>query len=135
LSIIDLPDGYQRGNNITEVYHFYLNVTPSHTESSLVSLPFALPSGIIRKISIEFPRGCLDHVFVRVCTADGIGVIPDYLSTAHWITGDGYRFDFDVFRFVTSETSAFKFEGYSITGTSFDHIIVLTVSIEKVDVP
>jgi len=135
LSIIDLPDGYQRGNNITEVYHFYLNVTPSNSESSLASLPFSLPSGIIRKISIEFPRGCLDHVFVRVCTADGIGVIPDYLSTAHWITGDGYRFDFDVFRFVTSETSSFKFEGYSITVTSFDHIIVLTVSIEKVDVP
>jgi len=64
--ITDLPDGYIAGNNPVSYFDYHFTVAVANDSDNPVIVPVTLPTGILRRIIIFFPPGCLNHVRVRI---------------------------------------------------------------------
>ena len=132
--VLDLPDGYERGNNEVDKYAKVLQVLTTNVVGLKATSTFNLPIGILRRIEIYFPYGCLYHLFATVHQGATL-VVPNALSPDIYVIGNDKLFVFDMFKYITPATVSYTISGWNDGTCNWNHNINVNILIEKVVVP
>jgi hypothetical protein len=138
----DLPDQYSKENNPVDNYDFNLQVTPVQLSWALRGFSvITLPIGILRRVQIDFPKGCNNRI--RVNIYHGVTQIIPIDATgvpgASYHSFNGFMLDFNTFRVITAATTAFTINGWNdstvASPINWNHDISVTFYVERVAVP
>lgn len=137
--VYDLPDNYVPSSNPINIYETSLVVPKvANSWANRVSILTPLPVGILRRVQITFPPGCLNYVRANIYK-EGVQLFPINVSGvdgAHYFSWDDYIFDFNTFQLLKSSPTDFDLYGWNDgTDVYYEHTIHAYYHVEEIDIP
>jgi hypothetical protein len=135
----DLPDNYVPLSNPVNVYDVSLNVpVAANLWANRVTESRTLPIGILRRVQIAFPLGCLNYVRANIYQA-GVQLFPinsTGVDGDHYFSWNDYIYDFDTFQIIDAASTIFDVYGWNDgTDIYYDHTIRVYFYVEEIDIP
>lgn len=101
----------------------FITVPKDTTQEVPYTLTIRLPIGVIKRLWVEFPRGCMGLVGLQIHRAvEQIFPIP----AGGWFRSDAAVYDFNFTHYIRSEPYEVVFHGYNLDDT-YSHTIHLTM--------
>jgi hypothetical protein len=133
----DMPDNYVRGDNNYDMYEVPITVlVANNTWGGSANVASTLPVGILRHVSVEFPKGCNSKVFVVIGQGGAILYPTGSAGGTPHYTGDNLIIDFDTFQLIKATTTNFNSYGWNDgVNVYWNHVPIVRYYVEKMAVP